>query len=77
MDYMCYLQHVQLHSRIREELNQELPSHYAWGQEPSLLTQKWGILQFKNRTFISASESQSGLRSELEQGLQVTYSSVW
>lgn len=41
---MCYLQHVQLYSQIREELNQELPSHYAWGQWLSLLHQEGQIL---------------------------------
>lgn len=43
---MCYLQHVQLHSQIRDELNQELTSHYAGGQWLSLLTVEGQILLF-------------------------------
>lgn len=43
---MCYLQHVQLYSQIREELNQGLPSHYAWGQWLSLLSEEGQILLF-------------------------------
>lgn len=43
---MCYLQHVQLHSQIRDELNQEIPSHYAWGQWLPLLTEEGQILLF-------------------------------
>lgn len=35
---MCYLQHVQLHSRTGNKLNQELWSHYAGGQRPPSLT---------------------------------------
>lgn len=44
---MCSMQHVQLHSQIREELNQELASHGARGQWPSLLSEERQILLLK------------------------------
>lgn len=63
MDYYhaltcCSVQHVQLHSQLREDLNQELASHAAWGPCLSLLSERRQIFLLK--ICISASGQQTG-----------------